>query len=140
MLPEIPDTVAVFGGGKNVSWADNDWICTKRKVAYWGDLDQSGFKILAQFRHKAGFQIPSLMMDPGTIEKHLERMCMDDSGETDCLVALFNPICSIFVRNRPLSAADLHQSSLPSEHQHSTFPSLPLPGKDADSVLTDRTC
>ena len=82
MLPEIPDTVAVFGGGKNVSWADNDWICTKRKVAYWGDLDQSGFKILAQFRHKAGFQIPSLMMDPGTIEKHLERMCMDDSGET----------------------------------------------------------
>ena len=82
MLPELKDTVAIFGGGKNVAWAANSWLSGKNKVAYWGDLDQSGFRILSDIRLKAGFEIPSLMMDLSTIELHRDRMCADASGET----------------------------------------------------------
>ena len=82
MLPELKDTVAIFGGGKNVAWAANSWLSGKNKVAYWGDLDQSGFRILSDIRLKAGFEIPSLMMDLSTIELHWDRMCADASGET----------------------------------------------------------
>ena len=81
MLPPLKDTIAIFGGGKNVDWAQNEWLKHKERVVYWGDLDVSGFICLSILRQKAKLEIPSLMMDQKTIELHLARMCADGSGE-----------------------------------------------------------
>jgi len=48
-LPELDDTIAVFGGGRNTAWMEADWLRTKR-IGYWGDIDSWGFAILSEAR------------------------------------------------------------------------------------------
>lgn len=76
-LPTLEDTIAVFGGGKNVSWLSAIWLQSKR-VAYWGDIDSEGLAILSDARGK----LPSLepvMMNEKTVITFSERMV----GEPD---------------------------------------------------------
>jgi hypothetical protein len=71
-LPELANTVAVLGCGKNLSWMNNEWIQSK-KVAYWGDIDSWGLHLLDLA--KSYFpEVVSLMMDEGTIAAHLNQM------------------------------------------------------------------
>lgn len=42
-LPEMADTIAVMGGGKNIGWMKAEWLKT-RNCAYWGDIDTWGFQ------------------------------------------------------------------------------------------------
>lgn len=66
-LPDIPDTVAVFGwGGNAMAVAEFPWVRGAQRVDYWGDLDTDGFAILARFRAKRSCQ--SLLMDHVTLE------------------------------------------------------------------------
>lgn len=71
-LPFLPDTIAVFGGGKNVAWMEAEWLRTKN-VAYWGDLDTWGLAILSDVRSKLP-TITVLMMDQDTLQRHKDRM------------------------------------------------------------------
>lgn len=71
-LPELANTVAVFGCGKNLSWMDNNWI-QSRKIAYWGDIDSWGFHLLDLARSYCP-GVVSLMMDENTIATHLDQM------------------------------------------------------------------
>ncbi|MBK8816562.1 MAG: hypothetical protein IPN42_14150 [Methylococcaceae bacterium] len=71
-LPPLPDTIAVFGGGKNVAWMEAQWLKTKN-VAYWGDLDTWGLSILSDVRSKLP-TITVLMMDQNTLQLHKDRM------------------------------------------------------------------
>lgn len=71
-LPQLADTIAVLGFGRNISWMDNKWI-QSLKVAYWGDIDSWGFQILDLARGYCP-NIVSLMMDEATIELHLDQM------------------------------------------------------------------
>lgn len=71
-LPHMPDTIAVFGGGKNVAWMSASWLSSK-KVAYWGDLDSEGLNILSDVRSKIS-SVKPLMMDEKTIMLFKERM------------------------------------------------------------------
>lgn len=65
ILPEIPKTLAIMGNGYAVRrLVDVPWLKDKR-VLYWGDIDLSGFSILAQFR-ACHPHAESLMMDLGT--------------------------------------------------------------------------
>lgn len=65
-LPDLPDTVAVFGwGGHALAVADFPWVRGAQHVLYWGDLDTDGFAILARFR--ARLPCASLLMDSGTL-------------------------------------------------------------------------
>lgn len=86
-LPQIRDAVAVFGAGKNLSWAAASWIRQRRRVAYWGDDDSWGFGMLADFRRLSGLspeQCPSLLMDPATLELHPDMMVPEPaSARTD---------------------------------------------------------
>lgn len=75
-LPELTDTVAVLGCGKNLSWMANEWI-QSRKVAYWGDIDSWGLHILDLARGYCS-SIVSLMMDEITIETHSDQMVRED--------------------------------------------------------------
>lgn len=71
-LPLLPDTIAVFGGGKNIAWMENDWLQMKN-VAYWGDLDTWGLSILSDVRSKLP-TVTALMMDQKTLQLHKNRL------------------------------------------------------------------
>jgi hypothetical protein len=71
-LPSLPDTIAIFGGGKNVAWMEAAWLKSKN-VAYWGDLDTWGLSILSDVRTKLP-TVTVLMMDQKTLLLHKDRM------------------------------------------------------------------
>lgn len=71
-LPEMIDTIAVIGGGKNINWMDADWLKGKR-VGYWGDIDTWGLAILSDVRDKFT-EVEPLMMDVETLRVHEDRM------------------------------------------------------------------
>ena len=70
-LSDLPNTVAVIGGGRNVSWMDANWLNNK-KVAYWGDIDTWGFAILNDARALLP-NLCSLMMDENTLIQFKDR-------------------------------------------------------------------
>jgi len=74
-LPDLDDTIAVIGGGRNVSWMDAPWLSAKR-VAYWGDIDSWGLSILSDARALLTTLEP-LMMDLATLKVHEERMVQE---------------------------------------------------------------
>jgi hypothetical protein len=71
-LPEMNDTIAVIGGGKNITWMDAEWLKGKH-VGYWGDIDTWGLAILSDVRDKFA-EIEPLMMDVETVQVHEDRM------------------------------------------------------------------
>lgn len=61
-LPEVPDTLAVFGSGKAASLLPAcRWMDTA-DIVYWGDCDESGYSILSALRSKFS-HVRSLLMD-----------------------------------------------------------------------------
>ncbi|EBR8157932.1 hypothetical protein DOA20_22525 [Salmonella enterica subsp. enterica serovar Newport] len=112
-LENIPDTIAVSGGGKNVSWMKANWLASKR-VAYWGDIDSEGLAILSDVRSKLSTVIP-LMMDSDTVEDYRDRMVDEPESVarepvalTDCELILFR-----MLRNGDFGCARLEQERLP---------------------------
>lgn len=75
-LPQIPNTIAVAGGGKNIAWMKADWLRDKN-VFYWGDIDADGLQILGLARKYCNHVIP-LMMDRDTIIQHQDMMVNSD--------------------------------------------------------------
>jgi hypothetical protein len=68
-LPELPDTMALFGGGYGFSSLRRaEWL-RRREVIYWGDIDTHGFQILDQLR-SAHSHVRSIMMDTETLLAH----------------------------------------------------------------------
>ena len=63
-LPDVPDTLAVFGSGKGASLLpDCHWVKTSEIVYfYWGDCDEAGYGILSDLRRTFP-QVQSLLMD-----------------------------------------------------------------------------
>jgi len=74
-LPLLKDTIAVSGGGKNVSWMDAGWL-SARRVAYWGDIDTWGLSILSDVRSRLS-SVKALMMDSDTLGYHEDRMVVE---------------------------------------------------------------
>lgn len=70
VLPDLPGTVAVFGGGFGAAsrLGPIGWLHVPR-VRYWGDLDSNGFAILDEFR-TAFPGAASLLMDEDTLLTH----------------------------------------------------------------------
>lgn len=79
-LPLLADTIAVAGGGKNVSWLDAPWLADKQ-VAYWGDIDSWGLHVLSDARSKLP-QLTALMMDHTTVMRYSTMMVDEDSSMT----------------------------------------------------------
>ncbi|MDR0218666.1 MAG: DUF2220 family protein [Enterobacteriaceae bacterium] len=76
-LPDMPDTIAVIGGGKNIAWMDALWL-KKKRVGYWGDIDTWGLTFLSHAREKCP-KVESIMMDINTVKIHEDRMVMEDT-------------------------------------------------------------
>ncbi|SET50912.1 Wadjet anti-phage system protein JetD domain-containing protein [Thorsellia anophelis] len=71
-LPELPDTIAVAGGGKNIAWLDAKWL-EEKQIGYWGDIDSEGLTILSEARAKQS-HIQSLMMNELVVTQFKKRM------------------------------------------------------------------
>ncbi|PKM34967.1 MAG: hypothetical protein CVV06_18795 [Gammaproteobacteria bacterium HGW-Gammaproteobacteria-10] len=78
-LPELDDTIAVFGGGRNTAWMEAAWLRQKR-MTYWGDIDSWGLTILSDARRRQP-HLRALMMDEMTVLEHRNRMVEEDSPQ-----------------------------------------------------------
>ena len=68
-LPEMPDAVAIFGGGYSLTRLDGlPWLAD-RDIRYWGDIDSHGFAILDRLR-KTFPHTESVLMDRATLLSH----------------------------------------------------------------------
>lgn len=67
-LPQLDDTIAILGAGLNLSWLNNPFFKT-RQLAYWGDIDSWGLKMLAMAR-KLQPELAPLLMNRGTFEQY----------------------------------------------------------------------
>lgn len=112
-LPDLPDTVAVFGwGGHALAVADFPWVRDAPRVLYWGDLDADGFAILARFRAKRPCE--SLLMDCATVERwrDLAVPCpTSPSIETDLLTTAERAALDLLLRD----GLRLEQERIPME-------------------------
>jgi len=65
-LPQpLPETVAILGAGLHLDWLAAPWM-RDRRVAYWGDLDTWGLRMLAMARSHLP-QLTALLMDSATL-------------------------------------------------------------------------
>lgn len=68
-LPELPDTVAIFGSGFALgSVAGLTWL-PQVAITYWGDIDTYGFSILNRLRARYP-DVTSVLMDADTLLAH----------------------------------------------------------------------
>lgn len=74
-LPQLPDTVAVAGGGRNTAWLDAPWLADKQ-VAYWGDIDRHGLSILSRARQRLP-TMTALLMNEAALA-HGRNFCTTD--------------------------------------------------------------
>ncbi len=70
-LPSLPRVIAILGAGLNLSWLTSDRL-SSRELAYWGDIDTWGLKMLAKAR-ECHPQITPLMMDRATFDNNEKR-------------------------------------------------------------------
>ena len=64
----VQDTIAVLGAGLNLGWLAAPWL-QERSVAYWGDLDTWGLRMLATARRHLP-HLHALLMDRATFSAH----------------------------------------------------------------------
>lgn len=70
-LPNMNDTIAIFGSGYGVYNLKNVYWFANLELLYWGDIDVQGFEILSKFRDY--FQhTKSVLMDFVTFDKFFE--------------------------------------------------------------------
>ncbi|GEM_PF-211906 len=115
-LSDVNNTIAVSGGGKNVSWMKAGWLAYKN-VGYWGDIDSEGLAILSDARSKLSCIIP-LMMDELTVKTFAERMVPEPDSVSKDPVALTEAELALFKGLRAAQYADkrLEQERLPIEY------------------------
>ena len=115
-LNNIPDTIAISGGGKNVAWMRAGWLAAKR-VGYWGDIDSEGLSILSDARSKLSTITP-LMMDAATVEVYQERMVAEPDSVFKEPIALTEEELDLFkgLRSEQFANTRLEQERLPMDY------------------------
>lgn len=83
-LPPLANTVAVLGDGKAAALLNGTEWFSRCRLFYWGDIDDSGFRILSALR-TAGLPFQSLLMDIQTWEQfeHLSHPGKHEVGSVD---------------------------------------------------------
>lgn len=115
-LPEMHNTIAVIGGGKNITWMDAVWLKRKR-IGYWGDIDTWGFSILSDARERHA-DIESLMMDYETVKMHEDRLVPEPEPNTTLPLLLNNKEMDLFnnLISGPFKSLRLEQERLSSDY------------------------
>ena len=115
-LPELSDTIAVIGGGNNVNWLSAQWLKNKR-VAYWGDIDSWGLKILSLSKTFCP-HIQTLMMDEETLKLYKNNMVTESESYSDIPVNLDSSEKDLFIvlQSNKYNANRLEQEKLPNDY------------------------
>lgn len=115
-LPELTDTIAIIGCGKNTAWLNAAWLNDKR-VAYWGDIDTWGLLILSDVRARLGNIIP-LMMDHETLHLHEDRMVTEPTSVDNCPPFLTASETKLFhdLKSNCFKASRLEQERLSADY------------------------
>ena len=99
-LPPLPNTIAIWGGGSAVSLLSKCSWLDSCKVVYWGDIDVSGFEILARLRGMFP-RTQTILMDGNTLDRFIElvvpgkgRIVATPSGLTPAERIAFNRVMS----------------------------------------------
>lgn len=77
-FPDVPGAIVVFGQGFKASTLEAVPWLAGLEVAYWGDIDTHGFRILDQLRARVP-DVRSLLMDRPTLTAHLDRVVREES-------------------------------------------------------------
>lgn len=64
LLPKCQETLAVLGSGNNLNWLSAGFLADKQ-IAYWGDLDTWGLRLLAHARQYRP-ELTAILMDFNT--------------------------------------------------------------------------
>jgi len=67
-LPELQDSIAILGAGLNLSWLGNPHFKSSH-IAYWGDIDSWGLKMLSIARNLQP-DLTALLMDSEAFENN----------------------------------------------------------------------
>jgi hypothetical protein len=83
-LPPLLNTVAILGDGKAAALLNGTEWFSRCRLVYWGDIDDSGFRILSALR-AAGHPFQSLLMDLQTWKQfeHLSHPGKHEVGSVD---------------------------------------------------------
>lgn len=115
-LPEIANTIAVAGGGKNINWMQAKWL-TYKNVAYWGDIDSEGLSILSDVRSKLS-SVTALMMDVQTVNTFQTRMVEEPDSVSKAPIALTEQELVLFnaLQTKKYQNSRLEQERLPLDY------------------------
>jgi hypothetical protein len=94
-FPDIPDAVAIFGGGYSVTRLDGLAWLRDQPLIYWGDLDTHGFSILDMLRRQFP-DVRSLLMDRATLLDHESQWVREDRPTTAHLPLLTGPESALY--------------------------------------------
>ncbi len=97
-LPELADTVAVFGGGRNLAWMEAGWL-RHRVIGYWGDLDSWGLLFFSEARQRQP-HLASVLMDRETLRLHRDRMVAEPEPYPGLPAHLTEPECRLYLELR----------------------------------------
>lgn len=93
LLPTIPGAIAVLGSGLDLAWLSAKWL-SERQLAYWGDMDTWGLRMLARAR---------------TLQPHLQPLLMER--------ALFDQYSEALAVVEPVAAGEVPPSELTEQEQ-----------------------
>jgi len=74
-LPELQNTIAILGAGLNLNWLSNPHFKSSR-IAYWGNIDSWGLKMLSTARNLQP-DLAALLMDSETFENNQHRAVIE---------------------------------------------------------------
>ena len=81
-LPSLDNTIAILGAGLNLSWMSNPDFQHK-EIAYWGDIDTWGLKMLAMAR-QAQPKLKALLMSQSLFQKHQQFAVPEPQSAGEC--------------------------------------------------------
>jgi hypothetical protein len=112
-LLELPETIAVLGCG-----LDLEWLCSAqlrdKSVAYWGDIDTWGLRMLARARVKH-IKVTSLLMSEDVYDAHKSRSAVREPvrAQDTPPAGLTSDEAALFVRLVASQKGRLEQEFIP---------------------------
>jgi len=113
-LPQIPNSLAIYGGGKASALLSGIPWLKGCQVYYWGDIDDPGYRMLSKLRRE-GMTVQSLFMDEETWGRfgHLAHPGSVEPGSLDLYLNASELSVWKTVREKKLM---LEQELLPQEY------------------------
>lgn len=117
LLPDCKDTLAVLGSGNNLSWLSAPCLDAKR-IAYWGDLDTWGLRLLAHARQHRS-HLSALLMNAQTFATSApDKGVVEPEGASLPEKGLTVEEQRLFQRLSDSERGRLEQEFLPEAHVH----------------------